>query len=62
MKVASPDKNSGEVMIIHSSDNVYFFSLSIIKSATFLPDSNIPPNIGPILGVPATAEEAMPQT
>ena len=40
----------------------YFFNFSIIKSATFLPESIIPPKIGPMRGVPATAEDAIPQT
>ena len=40
----------------------YFFSFSIIISATFLPLISIPPKIGPIRGVPETAEAAIPQT
>ena len=35
---------------------------SIIISATFLPDMSIPPKIGPIRGVPETADAAIPQT
>lgn len=34
----------------------------MMRSATFLPDSNIPPKIGPMRGVPDTAEAAMPHT
>lgn len=30
-------------------------------SATFFPDNNIPPNIGPILGPPNMALQDMPQ-
>ena len=40
----------------------YFLSLAMISSATFLPDINMPPKIGPIRGVPETAEAAIPQT
>jgi len=38
------------------------FSSAMIRSATFLPDSSIPPKIGPIRGVPPTALDAMPHT
>lgn len=40
----------------------HFFRRAMIWSATFLPDRSIPPNIGPMRGVPDTAEAAMPQT
>ena len=40
----------------------HFFRRAIISSATFLPDMSIPPNIGPMRGVPETAEAAMPHT
>lgn len=39
-----------------------YFSLSMMRLATFLPDISMPPKMGPILGVPLTAEAAMPQT
>lgn len=39
-----------------------YFSLSMMRLATFFPDISIPPKMGPILGVPLTAEAAMPQT
>ncbi len=39
-----------------------FFSFFIISSATFLPDSIMPPNIGPILGVWRIAATAIPAT
>lgn len=45
-----------------SLQGFYFFSLAMISSATFLPDISIPPKIGPIRGVPETAEAAIPQT
>lgn len=62
-KRASPDRKSGEVITIHFIQNRnYFFNLAMIASATFLPESNIPPKIGPMRGVPATAEEAIPHT
>ena len=40
----------------------YFFNFSMIRSATFLPESIMPPKMGPMRGVPATADEAMPHT
>ena len=39
-----------------------YFSLSMMRFATFFPDISMPPKMGPILGVPLTAEAAMPQT
>ena len=39
-----------------------YLSLAIIMSATFLPLISMPPKMGPMRGVPETAEEAIPQT
>jgi len=38
------------------------FTLSSMSCATFRPDKSIPPNIGPILGAPMTALQAIPVT
>ena len=38
------------------------FSFSSIRSATFLPESSMPPKIGPMRGAPITALQAMPVT
>ena len=43
-------------------DDYWFLSFSMIISATFLPLISIPPKIGPMRGVPDTAEAAIPQT
>lgn len=43
-------------------NDLHFFRASIIRSATFFPDNSIPPKIGPILGVPLTADAAIPHT
>ena len=40
----------------------YFLSRAMISSATFLPERSIPPKMGPMRGVPETAEAAIPQT
>ena len=40
----------------------YFEIAVIIRSATFLPERSMPPKIGPMRGVPLTAEAAIPQT
>lgn len=40
----------------------YAFSLAMMRSATFLPLSSMPPKIGPMRGVPDTALAAIPQT
>ena len=40
----------------------YFLRRVMISSATFLPERSMPPKMGPIRGVPETAEAAMPQT
>ena len=49
---------------IRSTDDTdcYFEIALIMRSATFLPERSIPPKIGPIRGVPLTAEAAIPQT
>lgn len=39
-----------------------YLSLAIIMSATFLPLISMPPKMGPMRGVPETADEAIPQT
>lgn len=44
----------------HQASNDYNFFKII--SATFLPDKNIPPKIGPIRGAPNTAFAAIPVT
>lgn len=49
-------------LLIRYASGRQFFRRAMIWSATFLPDRSIPPNIGPMRGVPDTAEAAMPQT
>jgi len=45
-------------------DLVNYAKLSVLRisSATFLPDSSIPPKMGPILGPPKAEFAAMPAT
>ena len=40
----------------------FSFEISLIISATFLPDFSIPPKIGPILGRPKTSHTDIPVT
>ena len=63
----APGRKSGEVMTIHfigcrMKMDGYFLSFSMIWSATRFPDISMPPKMGPMRGVPATADDAMPQT
>lgn len=48
-----------EMLVLMAKD---YLSLAIIMSATFLPLISMPPKMGPMRGVPETAEEAIPQT
>lgn len=43
-------------------EGVHFRVRSMIISATFLPERSMPPKMGPMRGVPPTADDAMPQT
>ena len=46
----------------YTDESLYPFRREMISSATFFPDINIPPKMGPIRGVPDTAEAAIPHT
>ncbi len=47
---------------IRSRAVCYFCSLAMMSLATFLPDMSMPPKMGPMRGVPETADAAIPQT